>query len=264
MAGKIFDVAKPGTSKPSSTSKPVIIGHKAKLDPMVSSSSAEPVQSEVPSAASAPLLPKPDKSKSTAKARTNISVKITKSDNDEKLSVPKVRSTIKILPPDDDMPDEDDNPTKDFKPESMPDEEMDGKLISEIAKPVSESKPEPKVDSKPAKQPEPVEPPEPSEDIDGQESTNSIDEAIKEPEDPDAKKPINPEVKAAQAQREMIEKLIKDETYALPIKTVTERRVRRGAIIALLVVLALVALYVSVDAGIIKPGFDVPFHLIKH
>jgi hypothetical protein len=271
MAGKIFDVAKPGTTKPSSTSKPVIIGHKAKLDPMVSSSSVEPMQSAEPAAATAPLLPKSSPSKPTAKASTSITVKMAKADKADKLTVPKVRSTIKILPAEDDKTEDEENPTKDFKPELSPEEENDNELISEIAKPKSEpkSKLAVKSESEPEQKPEPIPESAPEAEATPERPTkdttaNSIDDAIKDPAEADDKKPANPEAKAAEAQRDMIEKLVKDETYAIPIKTVTERRVRRGAIIALFVGLVVVTLYVLVDAGILKPGFDVPFHLIKH
>lgn len=61
-----------------------------------------------------------------------------------------------------------------------------------------------------------------------------------------------------------VSKLVESKEYFLPIKQVnTQRGSKKPALVALLLLVAtIVGLYALVDVGAIKPGFEVPFHVL--
>ncbi len=64
---RVFDVAKPGKSEPSSTSRPVIVGHKKMIDdPMVTPSASATLDSKKNGEQSGTLLGKPPEEQSLA------------------------------------------------------------------------------------------------------------------------------------------------------------------------------------------------------
>jgi hypothetical protein len=60
-----------------------------------------------------------------------------------------------------------------------------------------------------------------------------------------------------------VSKLVEEKKYFVPIGQVTHRRRARWAIALLILIVLLGAGAAAVDAGIVDPGFDLPFNLIK-
>lgn len=80
----------------------------------------------------------------------------------------------------------------------------------------------------------------------------------------DDKKVENWRNEEEQKRAELVEKLVDDKKYFLPINQVRSRRNNRIILIIIAILLPLiVGLGLAVDAGIIKPGFTLPFDFIK-
>lgn len=64
--------------------------------------------------------------------------------------------------------------------------------------------------------------------------------------------------------QQKVAKLIQEKTYFAPVKQA--KRARKGKLAGVLIVLLLLVsagAYAAIDAGVVKPGFDVPIHFIK-
>ncbi len=70
--------------------------------------------------------------------------------------------------------------------------------------------------------------------------------------------------KEEQQQAELVEKLVEQKKYFVPIGAVQKRRTARNTALLAFVLLVLVGAALAVDAGIIKTEFTLPFDLIKN
>lgn len=70
--------------------------------------------------------------------------------------------------------------------------------------------------------------------------------------------------KEEQQQAELVEKLVEQKKYFVPIGAVQKRRTARNTALLAFVLLVLVGAALAVDAGIIETEFTLPFDLIKN
>lgn len=70
--------------------------------------------------------------------------------------------------------------------------------------------------------------------------------------------------KEEQQQAELVEKLVEQKKYFVPIGAVQKRRAARNTALLAFVLLVLVGAALAVDAGIIETEFTLPFDLIKN
>jgi hypothetical protein len=217
---RIIDVAHPGQTAPSKTSKPVIITNRTILkDPMMvddepETSAETPVKSVK---ATAPTL-----SPSTAKAA------LTKDDTPEEPAAPIAEEP------------KEPEPTKDSEPDTEP-----------------EAKPAEEPETKPEPAAEPTETPEPESEPEAEPEAET--ETEEKPEKDTAAMPASLEAQAeatakAEADHDAgVQKLVDSKQYYLPINSVEKRKTRRFIVLGLLVVILLALAWadVALDAGLI-------------
>lgn len=239
---KFFDIAKPGKTMPSSSSRPAIVGHRTLLkDPMMAedapgdgSSAADeksPVSTTVPK-----LQPLTEAEKETVKP----------SDPPEAITPDE--------PGADDKKEEDEKTTVDAVDEDKPVAED---KVDKLTAPKSKD-----IDEKTEARPEEVQPSDSPDDV-SEESKEADSEspAAKNEADKQAEKAS---LEAA-AKLEATEKTIADKTYFLPIGERKKRRSakRSGAALFLIIILLLALGYLAVDSGMVKTSWKPPVRLFK-
>lgn len=233
---KVFDVAKPGKSAPSSSSRPVITTHKIMVeDPMVAKT-APPVQEPKKSAAKA-VPPSTGEDTDAAAVESNEQLLSSK------------RITIMPISHDDEQ----------TKPETKPLVKTDTVPEAKEQMPAEPASPEP------APLAETKQQPESPENTAGAPETSDVAAMDAVLEQVDAGKK-NQETDADKAKQEQLEKLIASKEYYLPIDEAKHiHAVERFLAIALLVsLLAAAGVYLAVDAGLIKANVNLPLDLIKN
>jgi hypothetical protein len=228
---QIMDVAKPGKTTPDATTRPIIVNHGEMIkDPMVNTGS------EVSGASGEHDVP-------------------------DKAPTPRVAKSIQPLS----------LSSPESKPRESEDSDTDEKASAEVDADAAKAE-DVTIGDKPTSEDE-EKPPVPTE--------SSIDSDTKDIEPPgddsdDAAvvdavadraaqgKKQKEEDKETLARREVVNKLVVEKKYFVPIKPPARTRNGRmlaGIVIALLVLLA--GGYAAVDAQLLKPGFDVPFHFLR-
>jgi hypothetical protein len=248
---KVFDIAKPGKTAASASSRPVIVGHKTLLqDPMVTN---------MPSA---PILKK---------------VKIDQNDEgvDETVSGDPA-GDIKLL-------DSSDKTIEPSDTESIADEQPEAEPLEESDEPENEQKPvEPAVKDKPDEAEEVPEPdvsnetekePDEEKNEDEAEATDKSDASQDTDSDKAADKPTESKKdkdkqvddSAKVAQEAAYQKLIDDKTYFVPIGEQKRKRSMRRflLIIILLLLLAIMAGDLLIDNGTIKTNIKPPIRILN-
>ena len=224
---QVMDVARPGKSTPSSSSRPIIMGHGPIMkDPMMSDKSVAVSDDSDPDAGE-PITVKRS-AKTIAPAATA----------DEKPAKAKKTAEATITPPTDTTP---------------PDLEPSDASIPES--PTEETQqPEPAAD-----QPAEDTQPETSEETPAEASDEAAVGALADQVTDKQKE----SAEVLQKQQEL-EKLIEQKKFYVPIGQVTHRRHTLWAILCLLaLLLAVSALVYAADAELFDPGFDLPFDLVK-
>lgn len=241
---KFFDVAKPGKTMPSSSSRPAIVGHRTLLkDPMMTeemtNEETNNTDEKAPVSTSVPKLqPLTDAEKETAQSTETP-------DSSEKA-----------------------------KPEPEPQKADIKKTAPETSKsdkqPAVEEESTPKPDSEPANTEEKADdaPDNPAEAEPSSEESDNSKES--EPESATTKKEADKLAEKAAAEaaakQEALEKVIADKTYFLPIGQKKRRRSAGRSILVLgLIILLLLAFgYLAVDSGMVKTTlFEPPIRLFK-
>lgn len=227
-----MDVAKPGTSAPDASARPVIVGHRTLLqDPMVTpAQNDEDKAEEVTVSKTAPTL-KP----LNEPAPKKVTVKSEEKEDEDDTTESAPAYVIESVKP------KAEEPKEDSKPEEP------------------EKKPEPKETSKEKEPPEKSEP-----EVATEQPKTDSDEAATEAvaEQAAAKKTTEKEDKEAAARQEAVQKLITEKTYNLPIGEAKRKR-NMSLILLLLLLLLLVLAYFAIDAGVIKTSISLPFEFFK-
>lgn len=244
-ADKVFDVAKPGTSKPDIGSKPMIVGHKSMAsDPMMREAESENADGKEVSGA-----PKVSSSKIKIQPLTEQeSEAVTESTKPEpEAAETVVETSVKI----------DEQATVDSaETAEPPSADSKGESSEEV-----EEQPEKTLPKETLK---PVQPKEEAE-VDAKSDEKSADEKPKENAKLDGKDDaVDPAVIASERE-ENLRKIIDSKKYRLNIKETKDRSSKNTIFAALLVlVLGLAGLYALVDMGKLNIGVDVPFHLFNN
>jgi hypothetical protein len=284
---KLFDIAKPGKSTPSSTSRPVIITNRPVLkDPMVikvSSDDEEPTPIETTT--------------ESAEMKHKVDIKPLHIDLSEVLGAPVVKDDKKAeeTAPKDDVPEESTAP------------EVNDAVAVEVKKDADKPTAEPEKVSEPTPDAEPEKPTEPTEAdkpavvprrTTGERVIAPLGPVSPEPEKPTETPPETPasepeetptlpseedepsldnsdtpvlsekEAKAADEAKkkaEEQEKIIASGAYYLPINRVEKRRAKRNVLLGSLLLIVLLALagYAAWDAGIVTiPGVEAPTNFL--
>jgi len=246
-ANKTMDVSKPGATAPSTTSRPVIITHRPIVkDPMVtatnSNDSADKSDSKLSPASPIGKTLQPP-----------TAVKILK---DEESSEDKAKDDEEVVAMDTDATNETETPVPDSKSKSedtpsigadepaakLPVEKTD----EQPTKPEPEAPADkPKTDAAPGQNPESAE----------------VEPTTEDEQTMVKKKQDDLESQAEKKRHELIDKLVTEKTYFLPIGKVTRQRGNKQAlsILILVVVLAVAGLYGAVKLDIFNLPFKLPF-----
>jgi hypothetical protein len=260
---QVMDVAKPGKTAPDATTRPLIVGHGGMLkDPMMSAGS-EAATTDEPTAKDDKTSPAP-KLHAGGKVVQPISLKSANDTAEDESKGPEAAdkdttatddsTEVATSANDEAQTDSDDGVAVDQKSET--DAENSDKLSddpTESKDENSDTTTEPEADD--AKKSEDYN--AQSDDEDSAVINAVADQAV-------ASKNQKKEDKELLERQQRVAKLIQDKTYFVPIKQASKARKGRwltGIIVALLVLL--VGGYAAVDAGIVKPGFDVPIHFLK-
>lgn len=277
---KVFDVAKPGKSAPSSSSRPTIIGHKNMLkDPMVKDDSVSEIEEPKEKII---IIPEDDKPSGSPPLPPNQT-------SDDPASSPSA-TKINIKPINKDVAPEDDEVTE--KPPKTSGKDGNSQEVRvnlpKDEQPVAEETntgSEEATDDAEKPQEAEVEDSISSEDTQTSEEDDKED-TDKEGEEPTDKRSTEDKTKAAtveavagqadvqkrfqkqteeeKARRTAAEKLVAEQKYFVPIGQVKRRRNNMIAILILLLLLALVGGYLAVDAGLIETTVELPFEFIKN
>lgn len=295
---KVFDVAKPGKSAPDASSRPIIIGHKPMIqDPMMSAPAAHVTEPEdKPSSA-------PTVSTETAELANNFSIstkkivpmseaidevaeaatkpaKIAADSSDDSTAI-KVTSTKK---------DEANKPEPEAEaatePETAPEVTAPANTTepdetkSETPAPAADEKTESTAEAKPAPESaapaESTDKPEPVKDSvtpaaptakttehvnDSESDTAEVDVLAQAAKDKNAEKQVNQEDAAKNA---IIDKLVAEKKYFVPIgETKRKRSSRAATVVFLLLLIIAIGVYLAIDAGYLDVDLDMPYDLIK-
>ncbi len=264
---KVFDVAKPGKSKPVSTSRPVIVNHSMavndasvvngpgeKSEPMQAPSTARKIIK--PISISGPEDEKPIVNKS--------SITIIPESRDEAeatVSAPATQ-TAPEAPTEEDIstsPEPTEEPAEEIKQEAPAVEEAEEATTETVTEEAAET-----AEQEPAKPDEAEEPKAEvtsSSEIETSESA-SVDALAEASEKPK----VDQKVIEEEAKREAaLQELIDSKKYVVPLAhDSTKSSSGKGALIALLVILLLAAgAYAAIDAKILKVNIDLPYHFFK-
>ena len=232
---KVFDVAKPGTTKPDMGSKPMIVGHKSSVtDPMVKKDGVPKDPTDTPA-----IDDKPDDAEKIAGSSTNVKIEPVSEDMKAKIM----------------RTDEKTTKTEDQKEGKVAEEK------SEVKK--TDTKPEDKQDdekdTKPAAKKE-VKPVETSQEKTKDKEVDSKDE---KPSKEDAKKEekIDPAALAME-QEDNLNKIVNSRKYNVDVKEAKSNAMKTFLYVFFgLVVTGFVSLFVLIDTNVIDPGVELPFRI---
>jgi hypothetical protein len=228
---KVFDVAKPGKSAPSSSSKPIIITNRPLLqDPMVVVDGA--AEGETPSGQAAA---QPSEPKVTIKPIT--------------INVPDDATDSASKEPEAKAPAQPETPTEEVKPQEAASDDNRAKPEPEVKKEAEEPVPaaeEAAETAKPASEDKPSEEAaeEKTEEVVPEQAQNELDAATKEAE------------RLAAEHAAEIEKLAESHEYYLPIETTETRKAKHFIALGAILILLLGAAWVDIalDAGLVQLG----------
>lgn len=244
---KTMDVAKPGESTPSVTSRPVIVTHRPIVkDPMVKETDADKSESKLSSASpigktmqppTAIKILKDEKPKDDEATEDNHDTGTQPATTEKEAPVQDVKPKVEEVP-------------------SISTDEPDAK--SETEKPAEEPVKSETVKSETEKtddNPKPENGPDDSSG-DGEVAPTTEDEQTMV-----KKKQEDLESQAEKQRHELIDKLVAEKTYFLPIGKVTRQRGNKKALIILILVIlaALAGFYSAVKFGLIDLPFKLPF-----
>ncbi len=272
---KVFDVAKPGKSAPSATSRPIIVGHKPSVkDSTVVTSKGKgkkpasgTPEPESDALATAPVVPDmPDLSKITLSSERKKIVPISEGTGTEPPAGdttpgPEAPSAAAAEKPDDSQDsspaatDADTEPETKTKPteDTAPDKAAAAADTANGTGQTAEGTPEESTGSKATN------------DETGAASSDSAEVAALAGQ-AKTKQALDKQNEAEAAKRQTLEKLIDEKKYFVPIGE--SRRRRRSSRIAnvllLFLLLAAVGVYAAIDAGYLDVGLDMPFDFIKN
>ena len=242
---KVFDVAHPGQSLPSSSGKPIIVSHRSLVrDPMMTPEAATENTDEPQSA---PVLPSTKKTRIEPLHDVNTDKpEADKSEQAEQTSEP-------LLPP-----------AEELMPEEEAEETSTPVDTEEASAPAD---PEPAKD--PEKEPEPEEPvedeAEPEADTPAVEDVDESDEEMAQL-DAQAKERSKKEAEAAaEAKRQAeLDALIDSRKYHVPINAVKKRRSAQAVLFLLVVLVLVVGFLAALDAGLVNTGLTAPTDFIPN
>lgn len=226
----IEDVAKPGKTAASATSRPVIVNHGAMVkDPMVNT--------EDPAA---PDLPTQDGAPAAAPAPKKVVAPLEPAASDE---------------------------TKDAKPVEPEAAEEKPKQAAEEPEPAkAEAKPEKPADEKPAEKtdsPENTEESKPESTEENQSDDAIVDAVADQVAD---KKAQDKQAEEDQKRQETVDKLVAGKEYFVPLAVARHERNSKIGLITLAVVIPLLVaagVALAIDAGLIGQNISLPFDVIK-
>lgn len=264
---KLFDVAHPGRSAATPTSRPVIVTNRQVLkDPMVADtpSSAPEVPSSAPklsgSAKKIHIRPLSDEVTPEDTTPETLGVTETSEAKIESATAPELPAEVKE-PDEDKAPVPDDASAEDLVPEpaetgATPDEAVAPEDVSEDA-----PKDEPTAEFDEPAEPEPTTPTKTEDDA---KPSSESKPAVAT----DKQKSAAAEAEAAAAKeeaehREATQKLIDERKYFLPINSIQKRRTKRHVFLGTLLIIILIAAWVDIalDAGLIHiNGLDALTH----
>ncbi len=235
-AGKVFDVAKPGTSKPDIGSKPMIIGHKSTVaDPMMKEAGIEPKASDV------------------QKVSQSAGVKIEPVSDDMKdvQGPPVLDSNV------DAVKTVSDEPAEDVKTVQVSEQEGDDEKTTDAAV-ESDAEKADKTDEA-VDEPEGASvAPDTSSDKESPERTES---STDEQQDKPQKKPSKTTDNDAAQHDDELQKLIASKKYKLNIKESRANPLKQLLLVAGFMVLALIAAFLLIDTKTIDTDIELPFHI---
>ncbi len=247
---KVFDVAKPGKTAASASSRPLIIGHKNMLkDPMVKDAEPSDLASKADNVSAPtepedkpsgnPKLPETLQEPTTAPAVAKVKLQPLNEGEEVKIKKP---SKIKIIP---------DQPESGEEPETAPTVED---TIAEEPK-QSIKKTEAKV----------------KDETEEQDTSASTEPTTSESAAVDAmavqaeaQKKAEQEAKEITARQALVDKLVAEKKYFVPINVSSRRRHSRWSIVIFVVLILIIGAYIAADAGLIDLGFKLPIDLIKN
>lgn len=230
---KVFDVAKPGKTAPSSSSRPVITGHKmVAKDPMVAKS--QPAQ-EPAKTTEKGTAPEVGEKKDVAAAEG------------EALFLSSNRIKIMPISHDDEVTTDEDKTT--VKTETTP--------VPEAPQESADTEP-----AAPLAADEPPEAPAQTDDPPATSDAAAMDAVVGQVDAGNKGK----DGEADKAKQEQLEQLIASKEYYLPIDEAKHiHAIERFLAIALIIsLLAVAGAYLAVDAGLIKANIDLPVDIIKN
>jgi hypothetical protein len=242
---QVFDVAKPGKTPPTSTSRPIIVTHQSMVkDPtLVEDSSAE----------------KPAKT---------TSITVNSAEESTETAPPVTKATMthgeKVIQPLDETKQESGS---EAEAEPQPKEEIAKAAENEEPEEQAEEQQEPEAQSvSEAKESDAGEATESEESATaGDETSSDIDATAAETGERNAKNKVDE--KALQEEQEhtdAVTKLIEDKTYFVKVGEVRRKRRSRNTAILLIILILLAGTYLAVDAGLVKTDINLPYDFIKN
>lgn len=237
---KFMDVAKPGKSQPDATSRPVIVGHRPMVhDPMVSDLSGA----------------KNDKPEEEKKLVSSAGIKI--------LPLSESEAAEKVEPAKE--PESEPEPTAPASEETQAEPDKPAET-AKVPEPAAEEKPAEKL-AAPEPAPEEVAEAKPAETPKPAPETAVADNAVVNAVASQAgakKKPVEGEVtEEDKAKQEAIQKLIESKKYNVKVGEVKRRRSRHGAVALIVLLLALIGVYLALDARLIESNLELPYEFFK-
>ncbi len=243
---KTMDVSKPGKVAADASAKPIIVTHR----PMVQDPMMKP-ETDVSDLESQKDNPKENKSTPTSGEKV-----IQPIDKDLKADPSEIdKAAAAAVAPKQKAKTE-------SKDEETPDKETETSSEAVVEKPAEEVSP---ADDKTDKSETNIEETAPPKDEVKKPSSTSgaaevdaiVDQATA------GKHKEKQEAEQEAAKQDHLQKLIDDKKYFVKTGQVARRRNNRIALTFLVLIVLVIGLYIAVDVGAIKPGFDVPVHVIN-
>ena len=231
-SNKVMDVAKPGKTAPSATSKPIIVGHKSMMK-------QDPMMSEKPAKSS------DDGDKIAVNRGTKVvaplTLKVVDTSEEKLATAPVLKETSAEEPA--------------IQSAAAPAEPEEVPGAAEVpATPEVETPETPEEELAPAASEEA----EPESTSDEASEVDAVAEQVGS-----GKKKDSQETEEEKQKRENVEKLIADKKYFVPTGQVTRKRRTRWTIFLLIVLIAAAGFIFAVDAEVIDVGVDLPFDIVK-
>jgi hypothetical protein len=254
---KVFDVAPPGKSMPSSSSKPVIVTNRTVVrDPMMTAPELEGDE----------LLPTEELPKVSPSKKTKVVIKPlhdfeTEEGTGKEPEEEKPASKITVKTEDTEAPEseaETKEPaaTEEIPPKEATKSEPEPETAEPEKKPAeSEAKTTEEVsdEAKPESKPEESEPEPTSEESEEEpEAKDKLEQELKNVEDKEAIK-----------RREAAQALIDSKKYFVPINSVKKRRSKQLVILLLILILLAIGGLAALDAGLVDVGIKAPTDFIS-